>query len=187
MSSASPPPSPRARAPSCSTRPTILPAVSIRQRSARSRRAAVAPAHPPLVISDEPYKQLVFDGKQQPEVAALIANTAICYSWSKAQALAGERIGYLALSPRLPDVAAMAAACTFANRMLGFMNAPAHLAVGDGRGARTRAWTSPATSTSATCCATAWRPWATTCASPKAASTCFSRRPFPTTWLSCSF
>ncbi|HEX7500190.1 MAG TPA: pyridoxal phosphate-dependent aminotransferase [Polyangia bacterium] len=81
--------------------------------------------HPPLVISDEPYRQLVYDGQTQPPVAAAIANTAICYSWSKAQALAGERIGFLALSPRLPDVAQMFAACAFANRTLGFVNAPA--------------------------------------------------------------
>jgi aspartate aminotransferase len=81
--------------------------------------------NPPLVISDEPYRQLVYDGGKQPDVAAHIANTAICYSWSKAQALAGERIGFLALSPRLPDAAQMAAACAFANRTLGFVNAPA--------------------------------------------------------------
>ena len=81
--------------------------------------------HPVLVISDEPYKQLVYDGAKQPDVAALITNTAICYSWSKAQALAGERIGFLALSPRLSDAAQMAAACAFANRTLGFVNAPA--------------------------------------------------------------
>jgi aspartate aminotransferase len=81
--------------------------------------------NPPLVISDEPYKSLVYDGCKQAEVASLIAQTAICYSWSKAQALAGERIGFLALSPRLPDWPQMAAACTFANRTLGFVNAPA--------------------------------------------------------------
>jgi aspartate aminotransferase len=81
--------------------------------------------NPPLVISDEPYKQLVYDGGKQPDVSAHITNTAICYSWSKAQALAGERIGFLALSPRLPDAAQMAAACAFANRTLGFVNAPA--------------------------------------------------------------
>ncbi|HJX66312.1 MAG TPA: pyridoxal phosphate-dependent aminotransferase [Polyangia bacterium] len=80
---------------------------------------------PPLVISDEPYKCLVYDDCKQAEVASLIAQTAICYSWSKAQALAGERIGFLALSPRLPDWPQMAAACTFANRTLGFVNAPA--------------------------------------------------------------
>jgi aspartate aminotransferase len=50
---------------------------------------------PPLVISDEPYKQLCYDGQTQAPVAAAITHSAICYSWSKAQALAGERIGYL--------------------------------------------------------------------------------------------
>jgi aspartate aminotransferase len=80
---------------------------------------------PPLVISDEPYKRLVYDGGTLPSVAASIGNAAICYSWSKAQALAGERIGYLALSPRIPDAARMFAAVAFANRTLGFVNAPA--------------------------------------------------------------
>jgi aspartate aminotransferase len=81
--------------------------------------------NPPLVISDEPYASLVYDGNTQPSVAATITHTAICYSWSKAQALAGERIGFLALSPRLPDAAELFAACAFANRTLGFVNAPA--------------------------------------------------------------
>jgi len=82
-------------------------------------------ANRPLVISDEPYKRLVYDGRKQTEVAAEISSVAICYSWSKAQALAGERIGYLAISPRVPDAAQMIAACAFANRTLGFVNAPA--------------------------------------------------------------
>ena len=77
------------------------------------------------VISDEPYKNIVFDGRRQPEVAAIIANTVICNSWSKSQGLAGERIGYVALSPRLKDREPMRAACTFANRVLGFINSPA--------------------------------------------------------------
>ena len=81
--------------------------------------------NPPLVISDEPYKSLVYDDCKQSEVASLIAQTAICFSWSKSQALAGERIGFLALSPRLPDWPQLAAACTFANRTLGFVHAPA--------------------------------------------------------------
>jgi aspartate aminotransferase len=99
----------------------VYPATVLRDLEAMLTRLP----HPPLVISDEPYKQLVYDGGKQPDVAALIANTVICYSWSKAQALAGERIGFLALSPRLPDAAALAAACAFANRTLGFVNAPA--------------------------------------------------------------
>ncbi len=80
---------------------------------------------PPLVISDEPYQKLVYDGQTQSPIASAIAHTAICYSWSKAQALAGERIGFLALSPRLPDAGKMEAALAFANRTLGFVNAPA--------------------------------------------------------------
>jgi aspartate aminotransferase len=80
---------------------------------------------PPLVISDEPYKRLVYDGRVPCPVASEIPGTAVCYSWSKAQALAGERIGYLALSPRIPDAAALMNACAFANRTLGFVNAPA--------------------------------------------------------------
>jgi aspartate aminotransferase len=82
-------------------------------------------AQPILVISDEPYKDFVYDGKRQPEVASFIDNTAICSSWSKSQGVPGERIGYLALSPRLKDSAPLRAACTFSNRILGYVSAPA--------------------------------------------------------------
>ena len=77
------------------------------------------------LISDEPYKAFVYDGKRQPEVSSIIANTAICNSWSKSLGLPGERIGYLALSPQLDDRVNLRAACAFANRTLGFINAPA--------------------------------------------------------------
>jgi aspartate aminotransferase len=82
-------------------------------------------AQPITVISDEPYKSYVFDGKHQPEVASFIAQTAICNSWSKSLGLPGERIGYLALSPQLDDAANLRRACAFSNRTLGFINAPA--------------------------------------------------------------
>jgi aspartate aminotransferase len=82
-------------------------------------------AQPIVVISDEPYKCFVYDGKRQPEVSSFIANTAITSSWSKSQGLPGERIGYLALSPRMADAAPLRAACAFANRILGFVSAPA--------------------------------------------------------------
>jgi len=80
---------------------------------------------PIAVLSDEPYKSFVYDGGRQPEVASSIAHTAICNSWSKSLGLAGERIGYLALSPRLEDGATLRSACAFSNRTLGFVNAPA--------------------------------------------------------------
>ncbi len=81
--------------------------------------------HPVTVIVDEPYKSLVFDGLTLPVIPSLIHRTVVTYSWSKALAIPGERIGYLALSPYLPELEALRDACTFANRILGFINAPA--------------------------------------------------------------
>lgn len=78
-----------------------------------------------LVISDEPYKAIVYDGYKQPEVASILSRTVIANSWSKQWAVPGERIGYLAISPNLPEAGELAAACTFAHRVLGFVNAPA--------------------------------------------------------------
>ena len=81
--------------------------------------------HEVLVISDEPYKSLVYDGGKQFEVASAISNAVVCNSWSKSQAIAGQRIGYLALSPNIQNRPALRGACAFVNRILGFINAPA--------------------------------------------------------------
>ncbi len=81
--------------------------------------------HPVTLIADEPYKSLVFDGLTLPEMPSIVSRTVVAYSWSKALAIPGERIGYLALSPLLPEFEALRDACTFANRILGFINAPA--------------------------------------------------------------
>ncbi len=81
--------------------------------------------HTILVISDEPYKMFVYDGAKCPEMPSIITNCVITTSWSKTWALAGERIGYLAISPRIPDAYDLCQACTFTNRILGYINAPA--------------------------------------------------------------
>jgi aspartate aminotransferase len=81
--------------------------------------------HTIAVLSDEPYKSIVYDGAHCPEMASIISNCIITTSWSKKWGLAGERIGYLAISPRLPGADALANACTFTNRILGYINAPA--------------------------------------------------------------
>jgi len=78
-----------------------------------------------LVVSDEPYKAIVYDGRRQPEVASILTQTVIANSWSKQWAIPGERIGYLAISPRIPNAKGLASACTFTHRVLGFVNAPA--------------------------------------------------------------
>jgi aspartate aminotransferase len=81
--------------------------------------------HTIVVLSDEPYKAIVYDGAQCPEMASIISNCMITTSWSKTWAVAGERIGYLAISPRIPDAEALSNACNFTNRILGYINAPA--------------------------------------------------------------
>ena len=78
-----------------------------------------------IVISDEPYRPLTFDGVTPPETLSILRRAVLVWSWSKAMAIPGERIGYLAISPRLPEAAALRNACTFANRILGYINAPA--------------------------------------------------------------
>ena len=80
---------------------------------------------PMLVISDEPYRPLTFDGVEPPETLSIIRRAVLAWSWSKAMAIAGERIGYLAIPPHLAEAGALRNACTFANRILGYINAPA--------------------------------------------------------------
>ena len=80
---------------------------------------------PIIVISDEPYRPLTFDGAAPPEPLRLIERSVLAWSWAKAMAIPGERVGYLAMSPRLGEIAALRDAATFANRILGYINAPA--------------------------------------------------------------
>lgn len=88
-------------------------------------RLLVSLGRPVLVISDEPYRDILYDGRDFPEVLSHVTSTVVCYSWSKSQALAGERIGFLALSPRIPKRSELADACVFAQRTLGYVNASA--------------------------------------------------------------
>lgn len=80
---------------------------------------------PIYVISDEPYRKIVFGGVTPAPAVSKIRNTLVAYSHSKDLNLPGERIGYLAVSPRAADAGEVAGACVFCNRVLGFVNAPA--------------------------------------------------------------
>ncbi|MCG6906168.1 MAG: pyridoxal phosphate-dependent aminotransferase [Desulfobacteraceae bacterium] len=77
------------------------------------------------LISDEPYRRIVFDGVTVPGIFDCCANSLIANSYSKDLSLAGERIGYVAVSPRAEFRADLVAGMTLANRILGFVNAPA--------------------------------------------------------------
>lgn len=86
-----------------------------------------AQPNPIVAISDEPYSAIAYDGRTVPATLAHIRNMVMCYSWSKSLSLPGERIGFCAVSPRCEGAAGLAAAFTFCNRILGFVNAPARM------------------------------------------------------------
>jgi aspartate aminotransferase len=77
------------------------------------------------LVSDEPYRRLLFDGRSPASVFRASEAAILVTSHSKDLALPGERIGVVALGPDCPDAAGLASAFTFANRTLGFVNAPA--------------------------------------------------------------
>ena len=76
------------------------------------------------LISDEPYRELAYDGVEVPYLTKYYANTIVGYSFSKSLSLPGERIGYLVIPDEAADSADLQAAASVATRILGFVNAP---------------------------------------------------------------
>lgn len=76
------------------------------------------------LISDEPYRELVYDGVEVPYLTKYYKNTVVGYSYSKSLSLPGERIGYLVLPSEMDDFKNVIAAVNVANRILGYVNAP---------------------------------------------------------------
>ena len=76
------------------------------------------------LISDEPYRELVYDGNEAPYLTKYYENTIVGYSFSKSLSLPGERIGYLVLPDELDDGENVRAAASVATRILGYVNAP---------------------------------------------------------------
>ncbi len=76
------------------------------------------------LISDEPYRELVYGETKAPYILNYYANTFIGYSYSKSLSLPGERIGYIVIHPEMDDLAAVQGGLNVANRILGFVNAP---------------------------------------------------------------
>lgn len=76
------------------------------------------------LISDEPYRELVYDGMEVPYLTNYYKNTIVAYSFSKALSIPGERIGYLVFPKELDDFQDMVDAANVATRILGFVNAP---------------------------------------------------------------
>ena len=78
-----------------------------------------------VLVSDEPYRGIVYDGAVVPSILNAYANSIVVTSFSKDLSLAGERLGYVAMSPRMDDAALTMDGLVLCNRILGFVNAPA--------------------------------------------------------------
>jgi aspartate aminotransferase len=79
---------------------------------------------PIYIISDEPYRELAYDGREVPWLPSCCKNVIVGYSWSKSLSLPGERIGYLLVPSDIEDFENVVQGCTIAGRVLGFVNAP---------------------------------------------------------------
>jgi aspartate aminotransferase len=80
---------------------------------------------PIYLLADEPYRRLVYDGLELPSIFAAYANTILATSFSKDLSIPGERLGYAAISPKAAGRGELFGAMVLANRILGFVNAPA--------------------------------------------------------------
>ena len=77
------------------------------------------------LVSDEPYRRVIYDGLVYPQVCPHYGPSIVVHSHAKDLALPGERIGYIAVNPDCPDKGQLVDGLTFCNRILGFVNAPA--------------------------------------------------------------
>lgn len=82
--------------------------------------------HDIFIISDEPYREIVFEGVDSPVVSQFYDNTIVCYSFSKSLSLPGERIGYVAVNPKCKDAQTIVHMCTQISRGIGH-NCPSSL------------------------------------------------------------
>lgn len=83
--------------------------------------------HPIYIVSDDPYRELVYDGVTAPFIPTIYPNTIVCYSYSKSLSLPGERIGYIYVPRQAADSEALYAAIAGASRGNGHVCAPSLL------------------------------------------------------------
>jgi len=88
------------------------------------RKKSAELGRPIYLIADEPYRELVYSDVTVPYLMNYYDNTLVCYSYSKSLSLPGERIGYIAVSPKMEDGANIYLAVCGAGRSLGYVCAP---------------------------------------------------------------
>lgn len=103
----------------------VYPASTITALSDALRAHGKRTGRYPYLIADEPYREIVYGGIDVPGVLCAYEESILVTSYSKNLSLPGERIGYVALGPKVSDWESVAGALTYATRVLGFVNAPA--------------------------------------------------------------
>jgi aspartate aminotransferase len=96
----------------------------LEQLAALLQRVSAGRTRPIFLVSDEPYRFLAYDNVEVPPILPLYEFSVAVGSFSKCLSLAGERIGYLAVNPSLPDGSQLLAGLILCNRILGYVNAP---------------------------------------------------------------
>ena len=103
---------------------TVYTEQTIRELGALLERKSAEFGHPIYIVSDEPYRELVYGGVTVPFIPKLYRDTIVCYSYSKSLSLPGERIGYVYVPKAAADSQAVYAAVAGASRGLGHVCAP---------------------------------------------------------------
>ncbi len=106
---------------------TVYTEQTLRRLAALLREKAAQFGHPIYIVSDEPYRELVYDGVQVPFLPLIYPDTIVCYSYSKSLSLPGERIGYVYVPARAADGRNLYAAVAGASRAAGHVCAPSLL------------------------------------------------------------
>ncbi len=102
----------------------VYPEETIRELCKLLREKSAEYGHHIVLIADEPYRELVYSDVTVPYLMNHYANTLVCYSYSKALSLPGERIGYIAVCPDMTDAEQVYLAICGAGRSLGYVCAP---------------------------------------------------------------
>ena len=103
----------------------VFPETTIRALSEMLERKGKETGRAVYLLSDEPYKKIVYNGVKVPSVLANYKNTIVLTSYSKDLSIPGERIGWLAVHPEADDFRNLIDGIIMCNRILGFVNAPA--------------------------------------------------------------
>jgi len=103
----------------------IYSAESLQALAAMLERASVRTGRRIYLISDEPYREIVYDELGVPSPFSFYDHSILCYSWSKSLSIPGERIGYAAIHPRAEDAGLLARGMTAMTQNMGYTNAPA--------------------------------------------------------------